>query len=100
MHDARRGRDDAEIAERFLAPFEELVAFHVALEFLLPVLEQRHLAAEFVDLHAVVDDQIDGDERVDFERVAAHAFHRRPHRRQVHHARHARKIPARSPGPV
>ena len=36
--DAGAGRHDAEIVERSLAPFEELIAFHVALVFALHIL--------------------------------------------------------------
>ena len=39
MHDAGGGRDDAEVAERRLAPLEELVPLPVALELALGVLK-------------------------------------------------------------
>ena len=39
--------------------------------------------AEVVDLHGVVDHELDRDQRVDLLRVAAEVGHRRPHRREV-----------------
>jgi hypothetical protein len=63
--DACARRNDAEIVERGLAPFQELVALHVALVFARHVLAERFLLAEEVDHDRVVDDEIDGDERVD-----------------------------------
>src|SRR5204862_2057693 len=73
--DARARRDDLEIVERLAAPFEELIAFLVALIFEFDVLLEGLGVAELVDHHAVVDDQMHGDERVDLLRVAAELLH-------------------------
>ena len=67
------GGDDAEGFEGLLAPFEELVAFAVALEFVLHVEEEGLLRAVDVDLDGVVDDEVDGDEGLDELGVAVEA---------------------------
>ena len=90
--DAGAGRDDLEIAERLLAPFEEAVALHVALIFEDDVLLERGRRAEGVDHHAVIDDEVDGHERVDLLRVAAEARHRVAHRGEIDHRRHPGEI--------
>ena len=73
MDDAGGGWDDAEVVEGLAAPFQEFVAFAVALELALGIVEQGELRAELVDLHGMVDDEVDGDLGVDFGWIAAHA---------------------------
>ena len=90
--DPARRRDDAEVAERLLPPVQELVAFAVARELLRGVGVKRAVRGVLVDLHAVVDDEVDRDDRVDPLGVAAQARERRPHRRQVDHARDAGEV--------
>src|SRR5204863_1357600 len=92
MHDARRRRNDLKILECFLTPLEELVAFAIALEFLFDVHEQRTIGAEFIDLYRVIDDQIDGDERIDLLRIPAGALHGRAHRGKIDHAGYAGEV--------
>src|SRR3546814_8396759 len=53
-----------EIIERRGAPFQELVALAVALILQLDVLAECPRRAELVDHDAVVDDQVDRDQRV------------------------------------
>ena len=65
MDDAGVGRDDREVVERLLAPAQERVALLVALELELGVDAERVARAELVDLHRVVDDQLDRLQRVD-----------------------------------
>src|SRR3546814_12416256 len=60
MADAGAGGHDLEIVERLRAPFEELVALHVALIFERDVILERLGGAEFVDHHRVIDDEMDG----------------------------------------
>jgi predicted adenylyl cyclase CyaB len=90
--DARARRHHAEVAERRLAPLEELVALGVALELLLHVDQRRGLGAVFVDLHGVVDDQIHRLQRVDARGIAAELHDRVAHGGQVDHARHAGEV--------
>ena len=48
--------------------------------------------AEVVDLHRVVDDQLDGLQRVDLRRVAAHALHGVAHGGEVDDGRDAGEV--------
>ncbi|MPL73108.1 hypothetical protein SDC9_18901 [bioreactor metagenome] len=90
--DAGAGRHDAEVLERALAPFQELIALHVALVFKFDVALEGARVAEFVDHHRVVDDQVDGDERVDLLRVAAQTLDAVAHRGEVDHGRNAGEV--------
>jgi hypothetical protein len=85
-------REDAQIAERLLAPAQKPVAFAVALEFPAHVDLQRIRAAGGIHLDGMVDDQVHRHERVHPGRVAAEPAHGLAHCGQVHHARHAGKI--------
>ena len=90
--DAGRRRDDAEVVEGLLAPLQERVALAVALEVALGVDREGALVAEGVDLHRVVDHQVDVDERVDRCRIAADLLHRVAHRGQVDDRRDAGEV--------
>ena len=57
--------------KRVLAPAQEDVALDVALELEVGVDEERRVGSVLVDLHRVVDDEIDRLQRVDPLRVAA-----------------------------
>jgi hypothetical protein len=69
--DAGARRHHLEIVECGRAPFQELVALAVACIFELDVLAERLGVAELVDHHAVVDHEVDRNERIDLLRVAA-----------------------------
>jgi hypothetical protein len=92
MHDARIGRHGTEIIECGLAPFEERVAFAVAIEFESRVFGQRVARTEAVDLDRVIDHELDRLQRVDRFRVAAEGRHRVAHGGQIDHRRDAREI--------
>jgi hypothetical protein len=81
-----------EIVERRRAPFEELVALDIALIFQRDVLLERLGSPEFVDHHRVIDDEVDGHERVDLLRIAAERLHRIAHRGEIDHGRNAGEI--------
>src|SRR5262249_21647517 len=81
--DAGAGRHDTEVLEPVLAPAENNVALLVALELLFGVDEKRRLGSVFVDLHGVVDDEIDRLQRVDLLRAAAERFDRIAHRGEI-----------------
>ena len=83
VDDAHPGRHHAEAVERLLSPAEQGVALVVALVLALDVASVGVGAAEGVDLHRVVDDQVDRDQRVDAAGVAPAALHGAPHRGQV-----------------
>ena len=92
MDDADARRDEAESLEGLLAPFQELVTLAVALEFHVHVQPQRFRRAGEIDLHRVIDDEIDRHERLDDFRIAAECLHRAAHRREIDHERHAGEI--------
>ena len=92
VHDPRRGRHDAEIVERLLAPAQELVPLDIPLKFLFHVELQRKGRRELVDLHRVVDHQVARHERIDFFRIALHPDHRTSQGGQVDDRRHAGEI--------
>src|SRR6185437_10917684 len=83
MTNAGAGRHDAEVLERALTPAQEDVALLVALELALGVDHEGGLAAELVDLHRVVDHEIDRLQRVDALRVAAERLERVAHRGEI-----------------
>ena len=90
--DAGARRHDLEVVERLAAPLEELVALAVALIFELDVLPERLRSAELVDHHAVVDDEVHRDQRIDLLRVAAELPHRVAHRGEVDDRRNAGEV--------
>ncbi len=92
MANAGARRHDAEIREGLLTPAQELITLGVAFVFNDDVLLERTRRAEIVHHHRVVDDEIDFGERIDLLRIPAQRLHRIAHRRQIDHARHARKV--------
>jgi hypothetical protein len=98
VDDPDRRRDDPEVAEGLLAPPQEGVPLGIAGELDVDVLGQGVVAAEEIDLHRVVDHQIDRHQRIDLGRIAPQPLHRRPHRRQVDHAGHAGEVLQHDPG--
>ena len=92
VDDPRARRHDLEVVERALAPAQERVALPVPLELELGVPEDRAPRRELVDLHRVVDHELDGQERVDPLRVAAEGVHRVPHGGEVDDCGHAREV--------
>ena len=83
VDDADAGRDDAEGLERLLAPLEELVALAVALELHVEVELHRVGPAVVVDLDGVIDDEIDGNKRLDDAGLAAETGHGAAHRGEI-----------------
>ena len=81
--DAGVRRHRLEVVEGALAPAQERVALAVAAELELGVALDREPRREVVDLHGVVDHELDRDQRVDLLRVAAEVGHRGAHRGQV-----------------
>ena len=92
MDDAHARRNDAEAAKRLLRPAQQCVALPVALVFARDVPLVRLAITEGVHLHRVIDDQVDRDQRIDPQRVAAGPRDRRSHRREVDHGRHAGEV--------
>jgi len=69
-----------------------LVALAVALEFHFQVELQRFGGAEKIDLHAVIDHQIDRHQWLDDFRVAPDFLYRAAHGGEIDHQRHAGEI--------
>ena len=74
MHNAGHRRHNAEIAESFLSPFEEFIAFTIALEFHFGIAVECIGRGEEIHLHGVVDDQVNRHKRIDLLRVAAESW--------------------------
>ena len=84
MHDADGRRHDAEIVERLLPPPQEFVPFAITLNS-RSTFGRANRLAEMVDLHRVIDHQVDRNQRIDFLGIAAQTFMRpasRPGRRR------------------
>ena len=83
VHDTGTWRHDAEVLERLASPLDELEALLVALH--LERLVLLHSLRVVVDIHlnAVVDDEVDGNERVHLLRVSAQSRHGIAHCREV-----------------
>ena len=65
MDDAGHRRNNTEIREYLLPPFEKFIAFMVALEFHFCIALEGIRIGEEIHLHRVVNDQVDRHERVD-----------------------------------
>jgi hypothetical protein len=92
VHDAGGRRNDLEVVERFLAPVQELVALHVALELQPGVEADGIQSAEGVDLHGVVDHQVDRHDGVDLLGIATQPNHGVAQGGQVDHAGHTGEV--------
>jgi hypothetical protein len=75
-----------------LAPLEKFIALAVALEFHLHVQLQGLRRTGEVDLHGMIDDEIDRHERLDDFRVPAEALDRAAHRSEIDDERHAGEV--------
>ena len=62
---------------------QEFVTLTIADKFYFRVAEDGLGAAEDIDLHGMVDNEIDRHRRIDFLWIAAHALHRTAERSQV-----------------
>ena len=90
--DAGAWRHHAEIVEGARAPAQELVALLVALVFDLDVLLEGVGRAEEIDLDGMVDDEVDGHQRIDLGGIAVQVAHGIAHGGQVDDRRHAGEI--------
>ncbi len=90
--DTHSRRHGGEVAERGLAPFEEGVAFPVALELERGVDGIRIRSTEFVHLDRVVDHQLRRLQGIDLLRIAAELLHGVAHGRQIDDGGHSGKV--------
>ncbi len=92
MHDADSRRDELESFERLLSPFEKLVTLPVAFELHVQIELQRARRTEEIDLHGVIDHQIDRHERFNDFRIAAQPRDCAAHRGKIDNQRHTGEI--------
>ena len=64
MANAGAWRNGFEVVQRLAAPFQKVIAFAIAVIFNLDILLCRLWVTKFVHHHRVVDDQMDGNQRV------------------------------------
>ncbi len=92
MHDPGPRWNDSQSRKRGLPPFQERIAFPIALELKIGILRKRILRAEIIGLHGMIDHQFDRLQWIDRLWVAAHLCHCVAHRRQIDDARDAGKV--------
>src|SRR5436305_9527630 len=92
MHDTNARRNQLECFERLLPPLKKLVTLAVALELHVQIELQRARRTEEIDLHGVIDNQIDRHERLDDLRVAPEPLHSAAHRREVDNQRNSSEV--------
>src|SRR5205807_6019367 len=90
--DAHPGRHQREVVEGLLGPAQERITLAVALDLLFYVARVGVTESEGIDLHRVVDDQVDRHKRIDLARILAGPLHRRSHRREIHDRGHAGEV--------
>ncbi len=92
VNNANAGRYHFESIEGLLTPFQELIAFAVAMELEVEIARERITRAGIVDLHTVIDYQIHGNKGLDHLRIFAHTIYSRAHRSEVHEQRNPGKV--------
>src|SRR5438874_996742 len=92
MHDANPRRDELESFESLLTPLKKLVTLAVALELHVQIEFQRARRTKEIDLHRVIDDQINRHERLDDLRVASEPLHTASHRREIDNQRNSGEV--------
>ena len=92
MTDANARRNHAESIERLHAPLQELITRVVALELHLHVLAKRVAGGREINLHRVIDDEIDRHQRLNHARIFVQSHDRRSHGREIDKQGHSGKI--------
>src|SRR5438094_6189230 len=92
MHDADSRRNELESLESLLTPLEKLVTLAIALELHVQIKFQRARRTEEIDLHRVIDNQIDRHERLDDIRVTSEPLHSAAHRRMMNNQRNSGEV--------
>ena len=90
--DAKSRWDDPQAVKGLRSPFEEAVPLSVAVELHLHVEVECIIPAEVVDLHGVINHQIDRNQRPHHPDIETPARHRRAHRGQIDQKGHAGEI--------
>ena len=78
--------------EGLLPPFEKLVTLFIPAEFDLQIFQEGVGRARAVNLHGVIDDEVDWNERLDDGRVFAQCLNRVAHSGQVDKEWHTCKV--------
>src|SRR4029077_8161051 len=92
MHDADSRRNELESFKSLLTPFKKLITLAIALELHVQIEFQRAWRTKKIDLHRVIDNQIDRHERFDDLRVASEPLHSAAHRREVDNQRDSGEV--------
>ena len=79
MNDTVAGRDDSQVVESLFTPLKESESFSVTLELKFFVAFLSIGSAREVDLHGVIDDEVNLAEWVDLAGVAAKLLHGSAH---------------------
>ena len=92
VNDADSRRNHAEGLKGLLAPFEELIAFAIPLEFYFEVQAQRIGRTEEVHLHRVIDHKIHRHQRLDDLGILLQFGDRGAHCCEIDQERHAGEV--------
>src|SRR6476646_6189118 len=92
MHDADSRRNKLESLESLLSPLEKLVTLAIALELHVQIEFERARRPKEIDLHRVIDDQVDWHQRLDDLRVASEPLHSTAHRREIDNQRNSGEV--------
>ena len=98
VDDPHARRYDAEAAKHLLGPAQQGVALVNALVLALDVAGVGVGAAEGVDLHRMVDDEVHVDERVDSRRIPSGPLHGAAHGGEVDHRRNPGEVVEKDAG--
>jgi hypothetical protein len=83
VHDPNSRRHNFKTIEGLHAPFEKLITRLVAFEFHFHVELERVRPRGIIDLHGVIDDEIDRHERLNNFRIFIQTRGRRAHRGEI-----------------
>src|SRR5260370_28743706 len=92
MHDADSRRNELESLESLLTPLKKLVTLAIALELHVQIEFERARRTKEIDLHRVIDNQIDRHERLDDFRAASEPLHGAANRREVDNQRNPAEV--------
>ena len=92
MDNAYTGRYYFEAFERLHSPFQKLVASPITLKLRLHVELKGFSGAGVVNLHRMVDHEIDRHQRFNHLHILAEPGNGRAHRRQIHEQRHPGEV--------
>ena len=92
MDNTVAGWNNSEVVECFLAPLKESKALLVTIEFDFFVLLFCVSISSDVDLHRMVNNEVNLTERIDFVRVTSKILHSGPHCSKIYNSRHSGEI--------